>query len=257
VGGNHTDLPQLTGSRMPTNWGEDHLLPRQWDAKGHARGKLAPGGWVLRVSPDGKSRELISSGYRNEYDIALNRHGELFTFDADMEWDLGMPWYRPCRINHAVSGSEFGWRSGTGKWPEYYADSLPAVVDIGPASPTGVVSGIGGKFPTRDQDAIFALDWTYGTIWAVYPKPDGASYTAEVKEFASGTPFAVTDAVIGADGAGAAVAKKAGASGCDANGGWYYDVDPAAGTPKKVHSCPATCTAVKAGTKVETQIACP
>ncbi len=22
-------------------------------------------------------------------------HGDLFTFDADMEWDMGMPWYRP------------------------------------------------------------------------------------------------------------------------------------------------------------------
>jgi hypothetical protein len=34
---------------------------------------------------------------------------------------------------------------------------------------------------------------------------------------------------------------------CDpARGGWYYDVDPAAGTPQKVVVCPATCARFKA-----------
>jgi len=202
VGGNHTKIPpDLTSSRMPLNWGEDLLLPRQWDARGHARGKLAPGGWICRVSPDGKQRELYSNGYRNEYDIALNRHGDMFTFDSDMEWDFGTPWYRPTRVNHAVSGSEFGWRSGTGKWPDYYPDSLPAVVDIGPASPTGVVFGYGTKFPTHWQEALYILDWTYGTIWAVNLQPDGASYKGTVEEFVSGAPLPVTDAIVGKDGA--------------------------------------------------------
>jgi putative heme-binding domain-containing protein len=201
VAGNHTEVPDLTGSTLPTNWKEDLLLPRQWDAKGHARGRYAPGGYVFRTTPDGKDRVMVSVGYRNCYDVALNRHGEMFTFDSDMEWDLGSPWYRPTRVCHVVSGSEFGWRSGTGKWPTHYPDSLPAVADIGPASPTGVVSGIGAKFPAKYQDAIYVLDWTYGTIWAVHLKPKGASYEADVEEFASGTPLPVTDAVIGQDGA--------------------------------------------------------
>ncbi|MBX3178906.1 MAG: c-type cytochrome [Candidatus Hydrogenedentes bacterium] len=199
--GNHTDLPALSGSRVPTNWSEDHLLPRQWDARGHAKGRMAPGGWVAKVTPDGKQWELYSIGYRNEYDIALNTEGEMFTFDADMEWDMGTPWYRPTRVNHVVSGSEFGWRSGTGKWPAYYEDSLPAVVDIGPGSPTGVVFGTGAKFPAKYQHALYILDWTFGTIYAVHLKPEGASYTGVKEEFISGSPLAVTDAVIGADGA--------------------------------------------------------
>jgi hypothetical protein len=42
MGGNHTTIPpDLTGSRVPTNWDEDHLLPRNWDGNGHARGILA------------------------------------------------------------------------------------------------------------------------------------------------------------------------------------------------------------------------
>ena len=199
--GNHTDLPKTSGSRIPGKWSEDLLLPRQWDARGHARGKLAPGGWVCKVDREGRNWEVYSIGYRNEYDIAINRHGDMFTYDADMEWDMGMPWYRPTRVCHVVSGSEYGWRSGTGKWPTYYEDSLPPTLDVGPGSPTGVVFGTGAKFPTKYQDALYILDWTFGTIWAVHLTPKGASYAAVKEEFVTGSPLPVTDAVVGDDGA--------------------------------------------------------
>ena len=54
---------------------------------------------------------------RNPFDIAFNHDGELFTYDADMEWDIGEPWYRPTRVNHIISGAEFGFRNGSAKWP--------------------------------------------------------------------------------------------------------------------------------------------
>ncbi len=202
VGGNHTRLPDFVeNSRLSMNWQEDLLLPRQWDARGHARGVMAPGGWIAEMSPEGKNWEVISVGYRNQYDIAINRHGEMFTYDADMEWDMGMPWYRPTRICHVTSGSEYGWRSGTGKWPEYYEDSLPPVVEIGPGSPTGVVFGTGASFPAKYQDALYALDWTFGTVYAIHLIPDGAGYTGVKEEFIAGSPFPVTDAIVGEDGA--------------------------------------------------------
>lgn len=197
VAGNHTDLPEpVDVTRQPRVWDEDQLLPRMWDARGHARGKLAPGGWIAITDPEGKHWELFSSGYRNEYDIAFNADGELFTFDSDMEWDIGSPWYRPTRINHATSGSEFGWRSGTGKWPAYYPDSLPAVADIGVGSPTGVTFGYGAKFPEPYQRALYALDWSYGNIYAVHLKPAGSSYDATVEKFITGKPLPVTDMLV-------------------------------------------------------------
>ncbi|MDZ4851547.1 MAG: c-type cytochrome [Pirellulaceae bacterium] len=200
--GNHTKLPKsIAGSRIPQNWNEDHLLPRRWDANGHAAGILAPGGWICNVDPSGKEWNVFSIGYRNEYDIAFNSDGELFTFDADMEWDFGSPWYRPTRVCHVTSGSEFGWRSGTGKWPAYYEDSLPPVIDIGPGSPTGVVFGTGTKFPAKFQKALFILDWTYSTIYSVQLTPDGSSYRGEKADFVTGSPLPVTDAVVGLDGA--------------------------------------------------------
>ncbi len=198
-GGNHAPLHDVTRRRVQS-WQEDHLLTRMWDARGHARGVMAPGGWVTQLDPVSLQQELVCIGFRNQYDIAMNRFGDIFTFDADMEWDLGMPWYRPTRICHVVSGADFGWRSGTGKWPTYYEDSLPPTLEIGPGSPTGVASGVGAKFPAKYQDAIFALDWTFGTIYAIHPTPEGASYTATSEAFVTGVPLPVTDATVGVDG---------------------------------------------------------
>jgi putative heme-binding domain-containing protein len=202
VAGNHTLPPEpINASLVPRNWGEDHLLPRQWDANGHARGILAPGGWVAKTDPDGKTWEIQSIGYRNSYDMAFNADGELFVYDADMEWDYGMPWYRPTRVNHASSGSELGWRSGTGKWPASYVDSLPAMVDIGPGSPVGVTFGYGTKFPARYQKALFICDWTFGTMYAIHIEPSGSTYKATKEEFVSRTPLPLTDNAVGPDGA--------------------------------------------------------
>ncbi len=199
--GNFTRLPQNLATPKNPNWSEDLLLPRLWDAKGHAKNVLAPGGWIARITPDATEWHVVSTGYRNAYDFTLNHHGELFSWDSDMEWDMGMPWYRPTRLTHAVNGSDFGWRSGSGKWPDYYEDSLPPLIDIGPGSPTGMISGAGAKFPAKYQHALYALDWTFGTIYAAHLTPNGASYTAEIEEFLSGSPLALTSAVIGADGA--------------------------------------------------------
>lgn len=195
-GGNHTDLPNPETSCVPRNWQEDQLLPRMWDAGGHAVGKLAPGGWICKTDPEGKSFELIGCGFRNEYDLAFNPAGELFTYDADMEWDIGSPWYRPTRVCNVTSGSEFGWRSGTGKWPTYYPDSLPAAVDIGPGSPTGITFGTGARFPAKYQQALFIADWSFGMIYAVHLQPDGSSYSGQFERFATASPLPVTDIVI-------------------------------------------------------------
>ena len=202
IAGNHTDLPKdFDHSTVPSNWSEDLLLPRQWDARGHARGKLAPGGWIAKTDPDGKTWEIISIGYRNPYDMDFNADGELFAYDADMEWDMGTPWYRPTRVVHATSGSEFGWRSGTGKWPTYYVDSLPQLVDIGPGSPVGATFGYGAKFPAKYQKAFFICDWTFGTMYAIHMNTWGASYVANKEEFLSRTPLPLTDNAVGPDGA--------------------------------------------------------
>ena len=192
--------PEAT-SRLPANWDEDLLITRLWDAGGHAVGILAPGGYVVSTDPDGKEWEIWTGGYRNPYDFAFNADGEMFVYDADMEWDFGSPWYRPTRVNHATSGSELGWRSGAGKWSPALPDSLPALVDIGPGSPVGASFGYGAKFPAKYQKAFFVCDWTFGTMYAIHLTPDGSTYQGEKEEFVSRTPLPLTDMTIGQDGA--------------------------------------------------------
>lgn len=196
VVGNQVPLTAVNRTVVPPVWGEDHLLPRMPDGRGFMKDVLGPGGAIYRIDPEGKQWELFSVGFRNQYDAAVNRDGELFTYDADMEWDFNTPWYRPTRICHVVSGSEFGWRNGAGKWPAYYIDSTPAVVNIGPGSPTGVTFGYGAKFPAKYQEAFFACDWSYGKLYAVHLTPQQSTYTATFEEFITGTPLPLTDVVI-------------------------------------------------------------
>lgn len=195
--GNGTPLPDGIARRRPVaTTGLDHVMPPGFESSEHT-----VAGWVLRFDPDGGNRELIGSGLRNSYDLAFNRAGDLFTFDSDMEWDLGAPWYRPTRICHVVSGAEFGWRADAAKWPEHFEDGVGPVVNIGPGSPTGVAFGYGTKFPAEYQRALFVCDWTFATIHAVHLQPDGASYRAEVEEFVGGAGLPVTDLAVGSDGA--------------------------------------------------------
>ena len=193
--GNQTALPDYQSSRVTECWGEDTLQPRVY-GRGFMKGVEAPRGWICKTDPEGEIWEVVATGFRNQYDIDFNLEGEMFTYDADMEWDINTPWYRPTRINHVISGAEFGWRNGSAKWPEYYSDSFGSVVNVGPGSPTGVTFGTGARFPTKYQKAFFACDWSYGKLYAVHLKPDGSSYTGEVEEFIAGQPFPLTDICI-------------------------------------------------------------
>ncbi|MGB0760531.1 MAG: hypothetical protein ACPGPS_13380, partial [Rubripirellula sp.] len=65
-------------SRVPQTWDEDQLLPRMSDSRGHAANTMAPGGWIAKTDLDGKHWELICIGFRNVYDAAFNREGDLF-----------------------------------------------------------------------------------------------------------------------------------------------------------------------------------
>jgi len=114
---------------------------------------------------------------------------------------VGCPWYMPNRVLHIVPGADYGWRRGTGRWPAWYPDTLPSVVDIGLASPTAVTFGHGAKFPAKYQKAFYICDWAYGRILAVHMTPQGASYTGTSELFVGGRPLNVTDVCIGPDGA--------------------------------------------------------
>lgn len=202
INGNFTKVPKdISPESQHRNFAEDQLLPRTEDGNGFGIGIKPPGGFILRTDKDGKNWELYCAGMRNTYDFAFNSDGEMVGFDSDMEYDWGMPWYRPIRFCHLVSGGDYGFREGSGKWPKYYPDSLPSIVDFGVGSPTGLKFGTDSNFPEKYKKALYALDWSYGRIIAVHLTPKGASYDGSFETFVHGKPLNVTDVEFGHDGA--------------------------------------------------------
>jgi len=211
--GNHTRVPESIArystdeqpGRAPNSpcdfFGEDRIDARMWDPRGHAVGVYSPGGIVLRVDPATEHATIFADGFRNAYDHCFDARGELFTYDSDMEWDIGAPWYRAPRIVHVVQGGDYGWRSGSGVWPDWYPDSLPPACETDSASPTGMLAGWDGGFPAPWNDAIFCADWTYGRILCASIVAEGSTFRAQWQPFITGRPMPVADMAWGPDGA--------------------------------------------------------
>ena len=200
--GNDVKLPEdfeLKNSPF-RNWADDRLLKCSWDKYLFDRNATLPAGHVIRTDKDGQTWELFAGGFRNPYGLDFSLEGELFTFDADNEGDLGLPWYRPTRVNHIVSGGDYGWRQGSGIRPQWFPDTLPSTLDIGKSSPTSVKFGMRSNFPEPYKQALFILDWSYGRIYAIHLIPRGASYAATAEVFVAGKPLNVTDLEFGPDG---------------------------------------------------------
>lgn len=183
------------------NIAEDRLRPAFWDRFMFDSDAKVPAGYVARTDADGSMWQVVAGGFRNPYGIDFNADGEMFTFDADNEGDQGTPWYRPTRINHIISGGDYGFRQGSANRPGHYSEHLPSILNMGLASPTGVRSGHRGQFPSPYRKAMFVCDWSYGRIHAIHLNPDGASYRCRAEVFLEGQPLNVTDVTFGPDGA--------------------------------------------------------
>lgn len=179
---------------------EDQLLPRILDPRGHANSLRAPGGTLYRLDLAANVWERLSGGLRNPFDLAIGAAGEVFAYEADMEWDRGLPWFRPTRVVHLIPAGDYGWRTGSGKFAFYEIDTLPGVVDVGRGSPVGVVFYYHDAYPERYRGAYFMGDWSRGRIRVLFPERSGATWTGEAHDFVLGEPLNVTDLDVGPDG---------------------------------------------------------
>ena len=157
---------------------------------------------IFDWDPRAKKFDVFAGGNRNAYDYAYNLAGEAFLFDSDMEWDIGMPWYRQVRTAHQILNGNYGYRNGSGKYPAYYLDSLPPTRDVGRGSPVGVEFYTSYAYPREFFDNLFEADWSRGRLLYTALTPSGATYTARTDraEFVHGEPFNVTDVEVGPDG---------------------------------------------------------
>ena len=169
--------------------------------------KETEGGAIIRFSPDGKTFEALSCGFRNPYDFDFNWRGDLFTYDSDTERTFYLPWYTPTRLYHVAISGHHGWRMPgyKGSWsrPGYYADTVPDLHKIGRGSPTGVAVYSHRLIPKEMQDGVFLLDWTFGNVWFYPLRTANGSYQSPQQLFISpvGTDgFAPSDIEVGLDG---------------------------------------------------------
>jgi putative heme-binding domain-containing protein len=176
---------------------------------------------VFRISPDGKRWECVSAGGRNPPNLGQNYLGDLFSFDSDMEWHVGLPWWRPVRLNHWLVGGDQGWQE-VGAYPPYFIDCLPGILDVGRGSPTWGVFYEHNQFPSRYHDSFLVCDYrwkresndqyaTSGRLVAFFLKREGAAWKATMETLArpkpdardaSGKPisFALVDIDVAPDG---------------------------------------------------------
>ena len=176
---------------------------------------------VFRISAAGDRWECIGTGGRNAPNLGMNYAGDLFSLDSDMEWHVALPWWRPVRLHHWVTGGDQGWQ-GVGAYPPYYVDNLPGILDVGRGSPDWGQFYEHDHFPDRYRDAYFVADYrsksatsggynSSGRLFAFFLTRHGATWRAEQEVFArpidgaktpEGQPidFALVDIEVGPDG---------------------------------------------------------
>jgi hypothetical protein len=196
VAGNFTEPPATCCPPAPTATGAKTSSSPQPRRRRARPARHGPAGWIVRFDKDGKNRELMLAGLRNTYDIAFNPDGELFTYDSDMEWDTGTPWYRPDareprRLRRRVRLAQ---RHGQ------VAGVLPGQPRRGREHRHGLADGRGvrhggevpGQVPARAVPRrLVVREHLRGA-----PDARGRGYRGTFERFVKGKPFGVTDVVI-------------------------------------------------------------
>lgn len=149
----------------------------------------ARAGFLMRIGPRWREKQIFCHGFRNAYDFDFNSLGEVFVYDSDGERDISLPWYRPTRLFRMAPADDAGFVSRSWKRPDYFCDMPKVIGSLGRGSPTGVVVGRSKQFPNDYHDAIFVGDWTFGRV-VVFRR-------GVEEEYDQGTGFAIADGQFG------------------------------------------------------------
>lgn len=198
----HGDLSQpITAPAAPLPVELPRLLTPLEDPSGYAARAAWPFGGVVRIDDTSGAWTSHAYGMRNPYDLAFDDEGELFTVDADMEWDLGWCGYRPVRACLVVEGGDHGWRTGSDPLPAWYPELVPPIAVLDRASPTGVLHSSALDWPAELRRSLVVGDWLRGRVLGIALHEDGAGWTAESRVlFQASTPLPVTDLSADANG---------------------------------------------------------
>lgn len=151
-------------------------------------GRAWTGGIMLRVRPDGSDLHVVADNFRNQYEVAVDSFGNLFTEDNDDDGNRG------CRTLWVAEGGDYGYFSqdGTRSWR---ADRRPGQetqvahwhADDPGVMPPGTINGAGGptgvavyeaEYPDHPMaafdGAVLNCDAGAGVVYAHMPERLGA-----------------------------------------------------------------------------------
>ena len=129
------------------------------------------------MRPDASKLEIVSSGIRNNMDVALDRFDNIFAFDNDD--DFG--WWT--RIIHHVPTGYYGYPYDYRSHRNPY---LPPVGEFGSGTACGGACYREAAWPAKYQGSAFFCDWGDGKIEHYKLTKKGASFEAQVEDFMLG-----------------------------------------------------------------------
>lgn len=145
------------------------------------------GGNLFRCHLDGSRLRHWSTGYWNPHASTVDAFGNIFTVDNDPD---SRP---PCRLMHAVAGSDFGYRYRNGRrgthpfsaWNGELPGTLPMTAGTGEA-PSGIIAYEADLLPEEYRGTLLVGSWGDYRIDRFTLTPLGSSYTSQIEPVIKG-----------------------------------------------------------------------
>jgi putative membrane-bound dehydrogenase-like protein len=111
-------------------------------------------GTVLRCNLDGTGLELLATGLRNNYEVAVDSFGRIFCSDNDDDGNHG------CRMCWILPGAHYGYHTpGSPRhWGEENPANAPKLVGTGNGSPCGIMVYEGELLPPECRGSVLQVD---------------------------------------------------------------------------------------------------
>ena len=133
-----------------------------------------PHGGMVRVQPNGTELEVLNTGWRNVYDIAMSPRMDMFARDND---DDGAGW--DTRLMHAVPLAEYGYPR---RRDDFTDEVLKPIANYGGGSPTGAFYISEGNWPEQFNNRLYTAEWNRGYFDRHELEPVGAGFKETARE---------------------------------------------------------------------------
>jgi putative membrane-bound dehydrogenase-like protein len=185
-------------------------------------GRVWVGGLILRCNRDGTGLTVMAHNFRNEYEVALDSFGNMWTSDNDDDGSQG------CRALWVMEGGNHGYFSADGSrfwsadkrpgqstttahWHQDDPGVVPCGTITGSGGPTGVAIYEGDLFGWEFRGRMLAADSGRNCVFGMIPHREGGGYLLEQTTFLTSILpgkddekarwFRPSDVLVGTDGA--------------------------------------------------------